>query len=115
FGRRAAYVFDPDRATAFEDDAQRQRPGLDRQVAAGKRRAQIGFGGAAAASVADRLLHPAEALLLRAIVIVGGRQLQRAAGAKAGLDQRILVAGGTDGQRAVAAAIVAGTALPRFL
>src|SRR5205807_3227445 len=79
-------IFDPGGALAFEENARRQRSGLDHEVWPPQGRPQISVGGAAAASVADRLLRAAEAFLLLAVVIVGQRMTSRFAGRAIGLD-----------------------------
>jgi hypothetical protein len=66
-------IFDPDGAMAFEEDAGCERFHLDREVGPGQRWPEIRYGGTASAPVADRLLRPAEPLLLRPIVVFGYR------------------------------------------
>src|SRR2546428_11986368 len=74
-GGTTSQIFDADGAAVFEDDARGERAGLDREVGPAERRTQIGFGGAAPATVADRLLDAPEPFLLRTVVIRGGGEL----------------------------------------
>ena len=69
----AAQIFDPDGATALDQDPRRQRVDLDREIGPRQRRPQIGDGGTASPAVADRRLRAAKALLLRAVVVLGRR------------------------------------------
>ena len=108
-------IFDADRPATLEQDARRQRAHDDFEIGPGQRRTQIGDRGAAAPPVADRHLRAAEALLLRAVVILGqpvpGRRTRR----HIGVDQRVGIARQPHRQRPIAAAIGAGAALPAFL
>ena len=108
-------IFDAGRAAAVEDDFRRQRIGLDRELRPLQRRPQIGVGRAAAAAVLHRHLPGAEAFLLRAVIV--GRRLVAggAAGGGESVDQRVGEACRLRRQRAVAAAIKARAAVPRFL
>ena len=92
-----------------------QRAGLDAQIGASERGTQIADRRAAAVAVADRHLHAAEAVLLRAVVVVGRRIPGVAPGLQIGVDQRVLVARGLDRERPVAAAIGVRAAFPALL
>ena len=104
-------VFDGARAAAFKENALRQRVGLDAQIAAVLRRAQIGEGAAGAAAAARRSLEEARALLLRAIEI----RIERNAGLAGGLHerfrQRVVMPPVRHRQRAAGAVILVFAAL----
>src|SRR5574342_284498 len=80
-----------------------------------KRWSQVCVGGAAAQAVADRGLHPAEAFLLHAVVVVGERMTRGDSRLDVRVDERIRVTRHARRQRAVAAPIETRAALPRFL
>src|ERR1019366_1141648 len=95
----------PDAAFALEQQAFGQRVGLDRQVRPASRGIEIAEGGAHPAALADRRLGHADAVLVRAVVVLGvldadfaGRLDQRV------IDRPALVAFG-DLQRPPAAAV----------
>ena len=95
-----------DAALAFEQQAFGQRIGLDRQVRPPARGVEIADGGAHPATAADRRLGHADAVLLRAVIVLGVGDADFAGR----LDQRVversaLVAFG-DLQRPVAAAVL---------
>ena len=75
-----ADVLDADDTRAVEQQPGHQRLDLHGQVGARQRRAQIGDRAAAAPAMLDRHLHAREAVLLRAVVILGRRQAGRAGG-----------------------------------
>ena len=105
-------IFDADGARALEQDARHQRAGLDPQIGAPERGPQIADRRAAAMAVADRHLDAREAVLLGAVVVGGRRMPGVAPGFEIGIDQRVGVARGLDGQRPVAAAIRIRAAFP---
>ena len=105
----------PTRACALEDHARRQRVHRHDDVAARDGGTEEGIGTAPAAAVADRALQAAETLLLRAVVVRGERMTGSRAGFHVCVDQGIRVAGRARDERAVAAAVFARPALPRFL
>ena len=94
-----------DAALAFEQQAFGQRIGLDRQVGPRARGVEIADGGAHPAAAADRHLRHADAVLLRAVIVLGVGDADLAGG----LDQRVVQRSGLDVladlQRPVAAAI----------
>ena len=105
-------IGDAARAGSVHDDARDVGAGFHAQVRALLGRAQEGVGGGRAAPVADRVLAAAEALALRAVVIVRHRQARLARRLHPRGEQRIVGLGEFGAERAVAAAIFIGAALP---
>ena len=99
----AARVLDADRARSVEDDPRRERVRLDHEVVPPHRRAQERHGRAAAPAVLDGPLAEPEAFLLLAVVVRGERPVRLARGVEPAVEQRIAIARGDDGERAVAA------------
>ena len=104
-------VFDRLGATAFEQDALRQRRGLDVQIAARFRRTQIGERRAGAAAAPCRGLEKSRAFLGRAVEIGIGRDAGLGGGNDKGFRQRIVMPPVGHRQRAAVAVIFVGTAL----
>ena len=104
-------VFDRRGAAALEQDALRQRRGLDMQIAAVLRRAQIGERRAGAAAAARRGLEKSRAFLGRAVEIGIGRDAGFGRGNDEGFRQRIGVPPVGHRQRAARAVIFVGAAL----
>ena len=105
----------PIAAVLLDHDARRVRPHRDREIAPRERGPQVRDRGAAAPAAADRVLQQREALLARAVIVVGARKPRRRARCKARRDERIVIAREPGRERAAGAAIVVGAALPRFL
>ena len=104
-------VFDRFGATAFEQDALRQRRGFDVQVAAGLCRTKVGVCGAGAPAAVGRGLEESRTFLGGAIEIGIGGDADFSRGHDKGFRQGILVAPVGHRQRPVPAVIFIRTAL----
>jgi hypothetical protein len=103
-----------DRTPAVEQQPGRLRLGLDAQVAAPARRAEVGLRGAAAPALPGVELEVAGAFLARAVEVVGARHADLAGAADERLDQLVLGTDVRDLQRTVAAVERARAALVAF-
>ena len=108
-------VFNADRTRALDGDAGNKAVDPHGQVFARQHWMEITRGGTLAPAVPDSHLHPCEAILLNAVVIVIERVAHILRTCEVGFDQWILITRLTGGQRAVTAAIVAGPAFPTLL
>src|ERR1700761_8726731 len=108
----ALQVGDTGRTTVLLQYLCRQRASLDLQVLALHRWPQIGGCCRTAAALRDRHLQAAEALLHRAIIIVGLRISGLPAGGCERVDQFVLVTAELGAQGTAAATILAVAALP---
>src|SRR5262249_30182847 len=110
--RAAACILDADGPRALHQNAGSLRAGHDRQVLAVPHRRQIADGCRTAPAVADRILAPAEAEGLGAVVVVGQRPAGQLGRAAPGLEQGIARPRPLHTDRAAAAARLALAVLP---
>ncbi len=117
---RASYcwppsVADADAAFSVEQQTFGQRVGLDLQVRAAARRVEVAHRGAHATTAADRRLRHADAVLLRAVVVLRVGDADLAGRLDQGVVERAALVAFADPQRPVAAAVlVVAVALVAF-